>query len=623
MIRGAAAIPAALGALGSLALLVAAALLWGLGSTAMMWGSGTGALATWELVGTASVTMITALVAVFLIRVPTTVGRRWAMSAMKNQPRGEGRPVLMLRTFGDDTVELRVRRPDRAGFLDSLLMKRGERFEELVALMLSSYGPPIAVGQPGQVLAPGLGAQRFTFSDDTWQAAVRDFAEESALITVFIGKTAGLSWELNLVASSGYLHKTVFLMPPVSVEEMALRLAVFANAYDLPSELLDTQTVKRVPLAICWPLGSTEPLVVSASSADDISYDIAIQRCVSALSGDLDSQPPRSGLSALPKYRELGLPSERPARRGLLSNPPLLYLISSILAVGAALLLVLTTGNGMGTDGALARTIFLNDGHSATSTLGGRDSEGWAVLNLSTIVHGDFDTGQVTHVADLDGPAFTVVRRGSTAFAVEAGWLQTTRQVSAVDLDTGQVRWRLELPELTEGLAATDTTVYVTQADEQALWVIDAASGHLDKRIPLGCTPWGVSASDGQAIVACPVEGQVITVSDGTPSATESAPIGTLYAAEVNGQLMAYVPAQDEILNLANGAALYLSVGEPAFAMTTNAIAAQGVDRVSLFTEGEILRWNARPSVTSLDIADDGASLHYAAGSTWYQLLPE
>lgn len=191
------------------------------------------------------------------------------------------------------------------------------------------------------------------------------------------------------------------------------------------------------------------------------------------------------------------------------------------------------------------------------------------------------------------------------------------------DFDTGQVRWRLELPELTEGLAATDTTVYVTQADEQALWVIDAESGHLDKRVPLGCAPWGVSASDGQAVVACPVEGQVITVSDGTPSATESAPIGTLYAAEVNGQLMAYVSAQDEILNLVNGAALYLSVGEPAFAMTTNAIAAQGVDRVSLFTEGEILRWNARPSVTSLDIADDGESLHYAAGSTWYRLLPE
>ena len=408
---------------------------------------------------------------------------------------------------------------------------------------------------------------------------MRGFAEESALITVFMGKTAGLSWELNLVASSGYLHKTVFLMPPVSVEEMALRLAVFADSYDLPSELLDTQTVKRVPLAICWPLGSAEPLVVSASSADDISYDIAIQRCVSALSGDLDSQPPRSGLTALPKYRELGLPSERPTRRGLLSNPLRPYLISGALAAGSGLLIVLTTGNGMGADGPLTRTILLNDGYSVTSTLGGTDSEGWAVLNLNTIVHGDFDTGQV--------------------------------------------RWRLELPEPTEGLAATDTTVYVTQADEQALWVIDAESGHLDKRVPLGCAPWGVSASDGQAVVACPVEGQVITVSDGTPSATESAPIGTLYAAEVNGQLMAYVPAQDEILNLVNGAALYLSVGEPAFAMTTNAIAAQGVDRVSLFTEGEILRWNARPSVTSLDIADDGESLHYAAGSTWYQLLPE
>ncbi|HMQ64833.1 MAG TPA: hypothetical protein PJ992_00965 [Arachnia sp.] len=165
---------------------------------------------------------------------------------------------------------------------------------------------------------------------------------------MFMGKTAGLSWELNLVASSGYLHKKVFLMPLVNVEEMALRLAVFAETYDLPTELLDTQTVRRVPLAICWPLGSAELLVVSASSADDISYEVAIQRCVAALSGNLDTQPPRSGLTALPKYRELGLPSERPTRRGLLSNPLRPNLISGAPAAGSGLLIVLTTGNGMG-----------------------------------------------------------------------------------------------------------------------------------------------------------------------------------------------------------------------------------------------------------------------------------
>ena len=92
----------------------------------------------------------------------------------------------------------------------------------------------------------------------------------------------------------------------------------------------------------------------------------------------------------------------------------------------------------------------------------------------------------------FDAVAGEVERDG---IAVDADYLDALHG----DFDTGQVRWRLELPEPTEGLAATDTTVYVTQADEQALWVIDAESGHLDKRVPLGCAPWGVSASDGQA----------------------------------------------------------------------------------------------------------------------------
>lgn len=112
---------------------------------------------------------------------------------------------------------------------------------------------------------------------------MRGFAEESALITVFMGKTAGLSWELNLVASSGYLHKKVFLMPLVNVEEMALRLAVFAETYDLPTELLDTQTVRRVPLRSagrsdrrsCWWC----PQVPPTTSATKSPFSVASPHC--------------------------------------------------------------------------------------------------------------------------------------------------------------------------------------------------------------------------------------------------------------------------------------------------------------------------------------------------------
>lgn len=623
LIRGAAMVPAMLGALGSVILLAVSFALWMSGSALTQWGSGTADFATWEVTGGGVAMTLVALVVALWVGFPTTLGRRWAMAAMRNRRRGDGRPVLMLRTFGDDKLKLRVRRPDRAGFLDSLLMKRREGFEELVALMLSSYGPPIAVGQPGQVLPPGLGAQRFTFGDDTWQDAVRSFAEEAELITVFIGKTAGLSWELELVSSSGYLHKTVFLVPPVPADERAERLAVFAAAYDLPPELFDTQTARRVPLAICWPLGSLQPVVASAASADDISYEVAIERCVFALSGNSEMVLKVNGLLAMPQYRDLGLPPAPRVKGEQTSNPLLPQILRVSVTTAAAIFIPLLTGNAMGDDGPLTRAIPFNDQYAVTTTLGGKDDEGWALVNTRTLVHGNFDSGSVTVVAHFDGHSLTAVRSRNTVFAIGSGWSGTNRQVSAMDLDTAQSQWHLDLPELTEGLAATDTAVYVTQPGARELWVIDPASGRLDAQVELDCTPWGVSARDTEAIVACPVEGRVVTLNHGVVTATQQAPVGTLKVLVVNDALIAYVPAKNEMRDLSNDSVLLLSVGEPAFAAAADALAVSGVDRVSLFTGADTRRWNTRPNVAALDISDDGKSLFYGSGSNWFQILFE
>ena len=152
MLRGAALVPALSGLALTIVMLGLALAAWVAGSALLGLGSGTGDLATWEVLGAGTFSIVIAVILLIWSGFPMQLGRRFAMAAMRNRRRGEGQPVLMLRTFGDDRVKLRVRRQDRAGFVDSLIMKRRERFEELAALMLSSYGPPIAVGQPGQLL---------------------------------------------------------------------------------------------------------------------------------------------------------------------------------------------------------------------------------------------------------------------------------------------------------------------------------------------------------------------------------------------------------------------------------------------------------------------------------------
>ena len=618
LIRGAAMVPALLGVLGSLAVLAGSAALFTMGTVLLQQGSGTADLATWEITGTGLAFLLGALIIAFWVSLPVSLGRRWAMAAMRDRRRDEGRPVLMLRTFGDDRLKLRVRRPDRNGFLDSLLMKRREGFEELVALMVSGLGPPVAVGQPGQILPPGLGAQRFTFGD-TWQAAVRAFAEDARLITVFIGKTAGLSWELDLVASSGYLHKTVFLVPPVRARERAQRLAVFAAAYSLPPGLFDTQTARRVPLAMCWPLGWSQPMVVSASSADDLSYDAAIQQCVAAL----DNPPAlehESRTIALPQYRDLNLPSVPAGQGGALRSLARPQLVRVSLTALTALMVPLLTGNAMGEDGPLARAIVFEDEHVVSTVLGGEGDDGWAIVNGLTMVHGDFSTGSFKALGDLDSFALTAVRHERTVFTIGSGWADSRRQVAAFDLDEGLTRWQVDLPELTEGLAATDSTVFVTQPRARSLLVIDSGSGHVTAQVELGCTPWGVSTHGSDAWVACPAEGFAVRVRDGAVNSTEAVPVGTLQVAVVAEQLMAYVPAENMIKTMTDGSMLYLTVGEPAMAHTPDALAVVGVDRVSLFTETETIRRNARPDPTTLQIGDDGQSLLYGIGNKWFQI---
>lgn len=133
---------------------------------------------------------------------------RSAEQAMANDDR---RPVLFLRSFRDDQVSLANAEPDFLSFLDP-----GEiagTLEELVIRSWASRGPVIAIGSPDDKSAP-VGAARHYVSGEPWQQTVSRLAQQSAAIVVGVSATKGVMWEVNLVASTNQLGKTIFVVPP-------------------------------------------------------------------------------------------------------------------------------------------------------------------------------------------------------------------------------------------------------------------------------------------------------------------------------------------------------------------------------------------------------------------------
>lgn len=182
-----------------------------LGATAVVWaverGLDNGVLVP---VGAAFAGLLLAALSVRIVH----RGRRRALrhQAARFGVDTEPTDILLLRSFADDDLRMRTVDPE-LGHL-SFLLGRHPRFEELVAAALDGHDQLIAIGRPGEPL-PELGAARVYLPDDRWQEAVRDTAARCGSVVFVAGGSAGLRWELDLVAGLGLAGKTLLLVPPI------------------------------------------------------------------------------------------------------------------------------------------------------------------------------------------------------------------------------------------------------------------------------------------------------------------------------------------------------------------------------------------------------------------------
>jgi hypothetical protein len=116
------------------------------------------------------------------------------------------RPVVFLRSFVDDSQWA-----ENTGA--SLFDTKGlSRLEEVIAPRIASYGPLVAIAQPGTEPTPG--AAKDYFEGEEWRRAVVKWMDDALLIVTLAGSTPGLRWELSTVLERGHASKLLILFPP-------------------------------------------------------------------------------------------------------------------------------------------------------------------------------------------------------------------------------------------------------------------------------------------------------------------------------------------------------------------------------------------------------------------------
>lgn len=132
------------------------------------------------------------------------------------------KPVLLLRSFADDGIEMNHRFATRIGDVEQT-----RRFEQQLAGMFEAFGPLIAIGQPGEEL-PQIGAARGYRTEAEWQSEVIRWIDEARFIAMIAGPTEWVRWELGRVLEMGRLRHLLILLPP-TIEQRAPR---WANVLD-------------------------------------------------------------------------------------------------------------------------------------------------------------------------------------------------------------------------------------------------------------------------------------------------------------------------------------------------------------------------------------------------------
>jgi hypothetical protein len=190
-------------------------------------------------------------------------------------------PVLYLRSFSDDAVRIRTDRWARRTMFDRLSGPVRERFEQIVAWHLWSYGPVIAIRRPRGSRQP-VGAAREELDNDEWMRQIDEWLVSARLVSITLGRTAGLQWEINRIRDLGLREKLLILFPPVGGPELDSRWREFLRSWEPGAATAPLLTGSGHVLAatLTGPDGAT---LITSHRRDEASYRLAIMAAAQRL----------------------------------------------------------------------------------------------------------------------------------------------------------------------------------------------------------------------------------------------------------------------------------------------------------------------------------------------------
>jgi hypothetical protein len=201
-------------------------------------------------------------------------------------------PVVFLRSFGDDMLKVG---PGEKWTRLADWHRRGMTFERVLTRELTPFGPVIAIGKPGESLAP-LGAARDYVGDDTWQDEVARRITEARLVVFVVGESEGLGWELQRVHRLGLLHKLVLVFP--TVDDISRRWNALvvrhrdSHDFALPDAVEPTKT-----LALAYEADGSPVAIVG--NRGEWAYETALRLAA------LFARPGARLQEAFPKLKEI------------------------------------------------------------------------------------------------------------------------------------------------------------------------------------------------------------------------------------------------------------------------------------------------------------------------------
>ena len=185
-------------------------------------------------------------------------------------------PIVYLRSFEDDDVQLANVLSARRPFLEFFTLRGSDAFEESVAWELACYGPVLAIARPGRSHV-SLGAARMHLGDDEWKAVISEQIAEAKAVVITIGRTPGLAWEIAHIVHAGHLNKTVLVVPPVDPEEILLRWNFIADT--LASAGAGEHVISADPaclVAVKVRVAERPTTVYCADRRDEATYRAAV-----------------------------------------------------------------------------------------------------------------------------------------------------------------------------------------------------------------------------------------------------------------------------------------------------------------------------------------------------------